>query len=115
MPLEYETRYEEPGDTLTIKEKSESIQKSVSVGNMNIDFGANNKVVGIQLLNASEVLLFPEEIETPAEFLKDIQGAELRTKYFEDGSMAVIAKVKRQQNGQTMEGILNTQTPAVTA
>ena len=29
--------------------------------------------------------------------------------------MAVIAKVKRDQNGQTMEGILNTQTPAVTA
>lgn len=115
MPAEYETRYDEPGDTLTVKKKGSDIHKSVSFGNMNVDFDTDNKVVGIQLLNASEVLLFPEEIENPVKFLKNIQDAELRTKYFEDGSMALVALVKKQEDGQTMEGVLNTQTPAVTA
>ena len=90
MSVEYEKRYDEQGDTLTVKKRDESIQKSVSPGNMNIDFGTDSKVVGIQLLNASEVLLFSEEVQSPTDFLKHIQEADLRTKYFEDGSMAVV-------------------------
>jgi uncharacterized protein YuzE len=115
MPTRYETRYDEPADALTIKESDAKIQRSVSIGNMTVDMDSEGKVIGIQLLNASEVVVFPEEVESATEFLKNIQEADLRTKYFEDGSTVIIAKVNTKQNGKTLEGILNTQTPAVTA
>lgn len=115
MPTEYTTRYDEAGDMLVIKKKDTKIQRTISVGNMNIDFDTDRKIIGIQLLNASEVIVFPEKVESPTEFLKNIHNTSLRAKYFEDGSAVIIATVEKEENGETLQGLLNTQTPAVTA
>lgn len=104
------TRYDLESDCLTVKKKDSKIKQSVSLGNMTLDFDNKGRVAGIQLLNASKIMKFPENIESPEEFLQNIENAELEQKWFEDGILVVV-EVYREQDGEQQEAIINNTAP----
>lgn len=104
------TRYDLESDCLTVKKKDSKIKQSASLGNMTLDFDNKGRVAGIQLLNASKIMKFPENIESPEEFLQNIENAELEQKWFEDGILVVV-EVYREQDGEQQEAIINNTAP----
>lgn len=108
-----ETRYDKASDILQAKMPGESIKQSISLGNLDIDFDQNGRVVGVQILNASEMFHFSEEVEDPVSFLENIENAELDWKVFESGSLRVELRIFQQTDNMTQEAIVNSSAPAV--
>ncbi|MFB6204508.1 MAG: DUF2283 domain-containing protein [Candidatus Nanohaloarchaea archaeon] len=108
-----DTRYDLESDCLTVKESGKKIKQSISLGNMTIDFDNQSRVIGIQLLNASEIIHFSQEVEDPVEFLQKIDDANLEYRWFEDGSLVVTAEIYQKTEDVVQEGIINSTTPAV--
>lgn len=106
------TRYDLESDCLTVKKKDSKIKQSVSLGNMTLDFDNQGRVTGIQLLNASEIMNFSDEIESPEKVLQNIETATLEQKWFEDG-LVVKAQIYSKINGKKQEAIINTNAPAI--
>ena len=106
------TRYDLESDCLTVKKKDSKIKQSVSLGNMTLDFDNQGRVTGIQLLNASEIMKFPENIASPEKFLQNIENAKLEQKQFEDGILVVV-EIYREENGEKQEAIINNTAPNI--
>ncbi|MFB6145817.1 MAG: hypothetical protein ABEJ99_04935 [Candidatus Nanohaloarchaea archaeon] len=70
------------------------------------------KVVGVQVLNASDTVIVLDENISPEEFLKNIQDATIDTQYFEDG-ITVKISLSMKENGR--EAIISSSSPTVSA
>lgn len=108
-----ETRYDLESDCLIVKEKGQKIKQSVSLGNMTIDLDPQGRVIGVQLLNATEILRFSEDVEDSASFLQNIDEADLEYRWFDDGSLVVTVEVLQHADEVVQEGIINSTAPAV--
>jgi len=108
-----ETRYDIESDCLTVKEKGKNIKQSISLGTMTVDLDKQGRVIGIQLLNASEIVHFPDEVEDPTDFLQNIDESKLEARWFDDGSLVVNVAILHYVEDQVQEGIINSTAPAV--
>ncbi len=112
MMSNMETRYDLDSDCLTVKEEKD-IKQSISLGNMTVDLDSQGRVIGIQLLNASEIIRFSEEVTDPVSFLKNIDKTNLEHRWFEDGSLVVTVEIFQEREDMVQEGVINSTAPAV--
>ena len=75
--------YDEENDILFIHKK-DKIKGSVDIADFIVDLSTDEKVVGLEIMNATEHL---EKlgVTSPKEVLKNISGARLRAFYRQDG------------------------------
>jgi uncharacterized protein YuzE len=74
--------YDQENDSLFIYRKAR-IKGSVDIGDLIVDMSLDGKVVGIELLNASEALR-NLGVRSPREFLSSIKIASIRAIYKQD-------------------------------
>jgi len=87
---EIDVRYDTESDSLIAKEGGEKIMKSVSLGDLTLDIGSDQRVIGLQVLNASDIVKMSADLPDPVRFLENVGDASLRTTYHEDGVIVVL-------------------------
>ena len=70
-----EFNYDELNDLLYIYKKDSNVYSNVMIGDFHLEFNKNSELVGVEILNASDIL---KEYEIPVRFLKNIKKVELK-------------------------------------
>lgn len=70
-----EFNYDELNDLLYVYKKDSSVYSNVMIGDFHLEFNKNSELVGIEVLNASDIL---GEYEIPIKFLKNIKQVDLK-------------------------------------
>ncbi len=86
---DYRIDYEFGADLLWVKIRDSKIKKSLNLGDLTVDFGRDDRIVGIELLNASGNLVF-ESDRSPERILEDVSEAEIQSRYTENGFFMVL-------------------------
>jgi uncharacterized protein YuzE len=87
--------YDTENDSLFIYKKSK-IKGSMDIGDIIVDISIDGKVIGIEMLNASEMLK-NLGLKNPKEILNTIKSVSIRALYKQDSIMvyySIISKVK---------------------
>jgi uncharacterized protein YuzE len=108
------SKYDEERDVLYINE-GKSVE-SIPKGGFILQLNSNREVVGVEILNASEVIadLTDISIEEATELLKNIQSAE--KKINQAGNFQLVAVIiKSEMNGEKVTQSVSLETPAATA
>src|SRR3989344_4287656 len=71
--LEY--NYDELNDLLYIYKKNSNVFSNVMIGDFHLEFNKESEIVGIEILNASDIL---SEYDIPLEILKNINKVDLK-------------------------------------
>ncbi len=67
--------YDELNDLLYVYKKDSSVYSNVMIGDFHLEFNKNCELVGIEILNASDIL---SEYEIPLKILKNINKIDLK-------------------------------------
>lgn len=104
--------YDKNTDLLAVYKHGETVQTSLQLGDLNIEFNTDNQVVGIELLNASETVFSLQEDTDPATLLKEVQEASLTTDYRRNG-IVITLQLYLDKEKQQKAAILTETAPAV--
>lgn len=105
-------RYDSESDLLSVYKPDSKIKREVDVGDMVIQFNRENKVVGFEMLNASDFLILQDESIDKREFLKSIKSADMSIQYTEN-AIQIVAWI--QSNTSETSAMISSQGPSVTA
>ncbi|MDY6769685.1 MAG: DUF2283 domain-containing protein [Candidatus Nanohaloarchaea archaeon] len=105
-------RYDAESDALVAKQVGATIVRSVSVGDLTLDIGDEERVVGMQVLNASDIVEFSDDIADSRRFLEHLDTASLQTRYHEDG-VIVLLRLQGEVSGTQQEARISSMAPAV--
>ncbi|MBC5792799.1 MAG: DUF2283 domain-containing protein [Nanohaloarchaea archaeon] len=108
------SKYDQERDVLYINE-GKSVE-SIPKGGFILQLNSNREVVGVEILNASEVIsgLTDISVEKAIELLENIQSAE--KKINQAGSFQMVAVIiKSEMDGEKITQSVSLETPAATA
>ena len=105
-------RYDSEADLLSVYKPSSKVKREVDVGDMVIQFNREDKVVGFEMLNASDFLILQDDSIDKREFLKSIGSADMSVQYTEN-AIQIVAWI--QSSISETSAMVSSQGPSVTA
>jgi len=88
-------KYDEELDILSIRDENKKIKSSLRVGPHILDFSFDGKVVGVEILNASETL--GESLNLDEGAFKDVEKASIRNIIKPDVLLVVLTLIIRKK------------------
>lgn len=85
--VQVDLKYNKEVDVLSARNKGQKIKYSKRVGNVILDFDFNDKVIGCEILNASEVL---SGLDVPLETILSVENATIRNMMAPNSQMVAI-------------------------
>lgn len=82
-------KYDENSDLLSVYREGSKIRREVDVGDMTVQFNSEEKVVGFEMMNASDFIILDNENIESTEFLKNIESANLNVKHTQNAIQIV--------------------------
>lgn len=113
----FSVTYDHGADLLWVRKQDRDIHRSLTLGDLTVDFDTEGRVAGIELLNASHNMFFADEDIDAAEAverLEQVSDAAMRERYTENGVFFVV-QLFSDQDREHEVAMMTENAPAITA